>query len=95
SCLYEPIPGVVGPYLSESIPLDKYPIALVYPELIDWDQQLHVPLDFFENDEAFMEFMGLRDFIPTGDHKKGFKIQLDACAYFGEEVEMCGWLNKK
>ncbi|KAH9316505.1 hypothetical protein KI387_025132 [Taxus chinensis] len=24
--------------LSESIPLDKYPVALVYPELIDWDQ---------------------------------------------------------
>ncbi|KAH9287448.1 hypothetical protein KI387_031565, partial [Taxus chinensis] len=39
-------------------------------------------------------FMGLKDFILTGDHKKGFNIQLDACAYFGEEAEICGWLNK-
>ncbi|KAH9323557.1 hypothetical protein KI387_018196 [Taxus chinensis] len=30
-----------------------------------------------------------------GDHKKGFVIQLDTYAYFREETEMCGWLNKK
>ncbi|KAH9310125.1 hypothetical protein KI387_038036, partial [Taxus chinensis] len=60
-----------------------------------WDQQLHMPLDFFENDEAFAEFMGLGDSIPFGDHRKGFVIQLDTCAYFGEEEEVCGHLNKK
>ncbi|KAH9321619.1 hypothetical protein KI387_016258, partial [Taxus chinensis] len=26
---------------------------------------------------------------------KGFTIQLDTCAYFGEEEEMCGHLNRK
>ncbi|KAH9289761.1 hypothetical protein KI387_033878, partial [Taxus chinensis] len=58
-----------------------------------WDQKLHVPLDIFENDEAFAEFMGLKDSILAGDHKKGFKIQLNTYAYFREEVEMCGRLS--
>ncbi|KAH9288749.1 hypothetical protein KI387_032866, partial [Taxus chinensis] len=39
--------------------------------------------------------MGLRDSILIEDHKKGFSIKLDACAYFREEVDMCGSLNKK
>ncbi|KAH9301216.1 hypothetical protein KI387_012799, partial [Taxus chinensis] len=39
--------------------------------------------------------MGLRDSILVGDNKKGFVIQLDTYAYFGEEAKMCGHLNKK
>ncbi|KAH9297793.1 hypothetical protein KI387_029475, partial [Taxus chinensis] len=47
------------------------------------------------NDDAIGEFLGIRDNILRNDHKKGFSIQLNACAYFGEEVELCGNLSKK
>ncbi|KAH9305557.1 hypothetical protein KI387_009961, partial [Taxus chinensis] len=59
------------------------------------DQQFHMLMDLFENDEEFIELIGLRDYIPVGDNKKGFSIQLDTYEYFGEEEEMCGHLNKK
>ncbi|KAH9308569.1 hypothetical protein KI387_036480, partial [Taxus chinensis] len=31
--------------------------------------------------------MGIQDVIPIRDHKKGFHIDLDTCAYFSEEAE--------
>ncbi|KAH9311391.1 hypothetical protein KI387_026426, partial [Taxus chinensis] len=64
-------------------------IDLVYPCLVEWDKQRHVTLDLFENDEAIAEFMGIRDTIPIGDHKKGFYIDLDTYTYFKEEAELC------
>ncbi|KAH9328700.1 hypothetical protein KI387_000808, partial [Taxus chinensis] len=70
-------------------------LDLVYPSLVEWNQQHHMPLDLFENDEAIANFMGIRDTIPIRDHKKGFFIDLDTCAYFGEEAELCGQQNLK
>lgn len=49
-------------------------LPLVYPQLIDWDQQEPQSLDTFEDDEAIVEFMELREGIPSGDHKVGFVI---------------------
>jgi len=51
-------------------------LELVYPDLIDWDQQGAPILDTFQNDEALVEFMGLRKGIPLGDHKVGFMMDL-------------------
>jgi len=62
-------------------------VTLVYPELIDWDQQGALVLDVFQNDEAIAEFMGLQDGIPLGDHKSGFVMQLEQTAYFGENAK--------
>ncbi|KAH9311142.1 hypothetical protein KI387_026177, partial [Taxus chinensis] len=45
------------------------------------------------NDEAIVEFMGIRDTIPIGDHKKGFFIDLETYTYFGKEVELRGQKN--
>lgn len=42
-------------------------------------------LDWFENDEAISEFLGVREGFPQGDHKAGFAIDLNRMAYFGEE----------
>ncbi|KAH9311339.1 hypothetical protein KI387_026374, partial [Taxus chinensis] len=66
----------------------KPTLDLVYPCLVERDQQHHVPLDLFKNYEEIVEFMGIRDTIPIGDHKKGFFINLDTYAYFGEEAEL-------
>ncbi|KAH9311809.1 hypothetical protein KI387_026844 [Taxus chinensis] len=70
-------------------------LDLVYPSLVEWDQQCHMPLDLFKNEEAIAEFMGIRDTIPIGDHKKGLFIDLDTCVYFGEEAELRGQQNLK
>lgn len=33
-------------------------LDLQCPKLIDWDQQDHIAMDSFQNDEAILEFMG-------------------------------------
>jgi len=62
-------------------------VTLVYPKLIDWDQQGAPVIDVFQNDEALAEFMGLREGIPLGDHKAGFVMELEPTAYFGENAK--------
>lgn len=61
-------------------------IFLVYPKLIDWDQQGPPIFDRFENDEAIAEFFELHTNIPEGDHKSGFSIDLNTMAYFREST---------
>lgn len=61
-------------------------LPLVYPQLIDWDQQEPPILDTFENDEAIVDFLGLHEGIPSGDNKVGFAIELNYATYFGEFV---------
>ena len=59
-------------------------ISLVYPKLIDWDQQGSPTFDQFENDDAITKFFELHDYLPQGDHKLGFSIDLNIMVYFGE-----------
>lgn len=61
-------------------------LPLVCLQLIDWDQQEPPSLDTIKNDEAILEFMGLHEGIPSGDHMVGFTIKLDYVAYFGEVI---------
>lgn len=61
-------------------------MPLLYPQLIDWDQQGPLSLDLFKIDEAIAKFMGLRDRVPSGDHKDGFTIDLDTTAYYGDST---------
>lgn len=61
-------------------------ISLIYPQLVNWDQQGPPILDIFGNDEAIAEFMGLREEIPQGDHKVCFTIDLDTATYFNETI---------
>jgi len=62
-------------------------VTLVYPKLINWDQQGSLVIDVFQNDEALAEFMELREGIPLGDHKAGFVMELEPTAYFGENAK--------
>lgn len=62
-------------------------ISLVYPQLIDYNQQGPPILDTFKNNEELSEFMELQGTIPYGDHKVGFDIILDTQAYYGETIE--------
>jgi len=62
-------------------------VTLVYPKLIDRDQQGSPVIDVFQNDEDLAEFMGLREGIPLGDHKVGFVMELEPTAYFGENAK--------
>ncbi|GLJ30928.1 hypothetical protein SUGI_0616090 [Cryptomeria japonica] len=61
-------------------------MPLIYPQLIQYDQQEPLTLDCFQNDEAIAEFLGLQEGIPQGDHKAGFAIDLDSTTYFGEST---------
>lgn len=70
-------------------------MPLVYPQLIQYDQQEPLTLDCFQNDEAIAEFLGLREGIPQGDHKAGFSIDLDSIAYFGESTPSSSHQNEK
>jgi len=61
-------------------------LPLVHPQLIQWDQQAPPRLDLFGNDEAIAEFMGLREGIPSRDHKVGYIMDLDSTTYFGDST---------
>jgi len=54
------------------------PLPLIYPKLIDWDLEGTTPeLDTFENDEAIIDYLDLRNHIPAGDHRAGYAIELN------------------
>lgn len=63
--------------------LDNFPsnkskyLPLVHSHLIDWGQEDSPNLDWFKNDEAIVEFLGVREGFPYGDHKARFAIELD------------------
>lgn len=59
-------------------------LPLVHSNLIDWGWEGKPTLDWFENDEAIAEFLGVREGFPQGDHKAGFVVDLDRTTYFGE-----------
>ncbi|GLJ55837.1 hypothetical protein SUGI_1198920 [Cryptomeria japonica] len=61
-------------------------LPLVHHQLIDWDHEGPVQFDTFQNDEAFIDYLGIRDDLPPGDHKAGYTIELNSMAYFGEGV---------
>jgi len=72
------------------------PLPLVHPKLIDWDLEGTTPeLDTFENDEAIIDYLELRDHIPTGDHRAGYAIELNEKAYFGESAKPFSHKNIK
>ena len=60
------------------------PLPLLDPELIDWDSPPMPELDVFHNDDSIIDYLGIRDHLPLGDHKAGFPIELNDLAYFGE-----------
>lgn len=69
--------------LSFTSPSQVNVLQLIYPKLIDWDQQQASILDILKNDDDIVEFMGVRDGIPPREYKEGFDIDLDVKAYFG------------
>lgn len=81
--------------VSFETPIQNHEINLVYPQLIDYDQQGPLILDTFKNNEAFSEFMGFQDNIPCGDHKVGFIIKLHTHAYYGETIESLSHKREK
>ncbi|GLJ49273.1 hypothetical protein SUGI_1041140 [Cryptomeria japonica] len=62
-------------------------MPIIHPELIKWNQQDPPHLDTFQNDDAIIYFLELRDDIPSGDHKVGYAIELNSIAYFGENAK--------
>ncbi|GLJ16865.1 hypothetical protein SUGI_0290680 [Cryptomeria japonica] len=62
-------------------------MPIIHPELIEWNQPNPPCLDFFQNDEAIIDFLELRDNLPSGDHKAGFSIELNSAAYFGADAK--------
>ena len=60
------------------------PLPLLHPELIDWDSPLIPKLDVFYNDDSIIDYLGIRDHLILGDHKKEFPIKINELAYFGE-----------
>lgn len=60
------------------------PLPLLYPKLIDWDSPPIPELDVFYDDDSIIDYLGIRDYLPLGDHKAGFLIELNDMAYFGE-----------
>lgn len=61
-------------------------LPLIHPQLLDWDLPEHVPMDTFQNDDAFINYLGIQDDLPLGDHKAGYIIELNSATYFGEGV---------
>jgi len=70
-------------------------LPLMHPELINWDLQGTLQLDMFQNDDAYIDYMELRDHLPTGDHKYGFAIELNIMAYFREGAKPSSRKNIK
>ncbi|GLJ53608.1 hypothetical protein SUGI_1143590 [Cryptomeria japonica] len=66
--------------------IDKV-MPIIHPELIEWNQPNSPCLDFFQNDEAIIDFLELRDNLPSGDHKAGFTIELNSATYFGADAK--------
>lgn len=70
-------------------------LQLIYPQLINWDQQHHAPIvGMFQNNEAITEFMGLHNGLPSGDHQAGFEIKIKQREYFGGEIASSSHKNK-
>lgn len=59
-------------------------LLFIHSQLIDWDQQELQCLDTFQNNEAFIDYLGICEDLPLGDHKAGYIIELDSMEYFGE-----------
>ena len=70
-------------------------LPLVHPELIDWDLQGTPQLDMFQNDDAYIDYMELRDHLPKGDHKASFSIELNTMAYSREGTKPSSRKNIK
>lgn len=71
--------------LSKSFTIEeRNELPLIHSHLIDWGKEEKPTLDWFENDEAIPEFLGVREGFQLGDHKAGFSIDLDRTTYFGE-----------
>ncbi|MGI4370209.1 hypothetical protein ACR2V4_26810, partial [Klebsiella pneumoniae] len=62
-------------------------MPIIHPELIEWNQPNPPCLDLFQNDEAIIDFLELRDNLPSGDHKAGFAIELNSATYFGADAK--------
>jgi len=72
------------------------PLPLINPELIDWDLEgTTLELDTFENDEAIIDYLDLRNHIPARDHRAGYAIELNAKSYFGESAKPFSHKNVK
>lgn len=63
---------------------DERDLCLMFSHLIDWGQQEPPQLDWFENDEEIVEFLGARNGLPYDDHKAGLATDLDKTTYFDE-----------
>lgn len=61
-------------------------MQIIHPKLIEWNLQDPPHLDTFQNDDAIIDFLELRDDIPSGDHKVGYAIELNKTTYFGENA---------
>ncbi|GLJ21183.1 hypothetical protein SUGI_0387850 [Cryptomeria japonica] len=62
-------------------------MPIIHPELIKWNQPNSPCLDFFQNDEAIIDFLELRDNLPSRDHKARFAIELNSAAYFRADAK--------
>lgn len=71
------------------------PLPLIYLELIDWVTPPIPKLDIFHNDDSIIDYLGIRDHLPLGDHKIGFPIELNDMAYFGESATRFSHKNIK
>lgn len=49
-------------------------MPIIHPKLIEWNQPNPPCLYHFQNDGVLIDFLELRDKIPSGDHKNGFSI---------------------
>lgn len=49
-------------------------LPLVHHQLINWDYEGPIQLDTFQNDEAFIDYLGIRDDLLLGDHKARYTI---------------------
>lgn len=46
-------------------------LPLSHPQLIDWDQEGPLQLDTFENDDGFIDYLGIQDDLRLGTIKWG------------------------
>jgi len=87
-------PHVSIQHINES-DLSSDSLPLVHPKLIDWDLRGTPQLDMFQNDDAYIGYMELRDHLPQGYHKDGFVIELNTMAYFGKGAKPSSHKNIK
>lgn len=62
-------------------------MPIIHPKLIEWNQPNPPCLDHFQNDEVIIDFLELRDNIPSGDHNARFAIELNSASYFEADAK--------